>query len=100
MAFPLLLADRPGRPHFWPQDIPLFLDFIFCVFGSYSFTSAAVMMAVQTLFAGLTVAAIMYVARQLFGTPTAYWPEYSGRSLPADLVAGCFLGNVSVHLCS
>jgi hypothetical protein len=60
-----------GPTAFLAPGYPAVLGLIFYFFGSYSFTSAAVMMALQTMFAVLTVGAIMYVARRLFGTPTA-----------------------------
>jgi hypothetical protein len=60
-----------GPSAFLAPGYPAVLGLIFYFFGSYSFASAAVLMALQTLFAVLTVAAIMYVARRLFGTPTA-----------------------------
>jgi hypothetical protein len=60
-----------GPSAFLAPGYPAVLGLIFYFFGSYSFTSAVVMMALQTMFAVLTVAAIMYVARRLFGTPTA-----------------------------
>jgi hypothetical protein len=61
-----------GPTAFLAPGYPAVLGVIFYLFGSYSFTSAAVLMALQTMFAVLTVAAIMYVARRLFGTQTAY----------------------------
>jgi hypothetical protein len=60
-----------GSSAFLAPGYPAVLGLIFYFFGSYTFTSAAVMMSLQTMFAVLTVAAIMYVARRLFGTPTA-----------------------------
>jgi hypothetical protein len=60
-----------GPSAFLAPGYPAVLGLIFYFFGCYSFTSAAVMMALQTIFAVLTVATIMYVARRLFGTPTA-----------------------------
>jgi hypothetical protein len=60
-----------GPSAFLAPGYPAVLGLIFYFFGSYSFTSAAVMMALQTMFAVATVAVIMYVARRLFGTPTA-----------------------------
>jgi hypothetical protein len=60
-----------GPSAFLAPGYPAVLGLIFYFFGSYTFTSAAVMMLLQTMFAVLTVAAIMYVARRLFGTPTA-----------------------------
>ncbi len=60
-----------GPSAFLAPGYPAILGLIFYFFGSYSFISAAVMMAMQTMFAVLTVAAIMYVARRLFGAPTA-----------------------------
>jgi hypothetical protein len=61
-----------GPSAFLAPGYPAVLGLIFYLFGSYSFTSAAVLMALQTMFAVLTVAAIMYVARRLFGTPACY----------------------------
>ena len=60
-----------GPSAFLAPGYPAVLGLIFYFFGSYSFTSAAVVMTLQTMFAVLTVAAIMYVSRRLFGTPTA-----------------------------
>jgi hypothetical protein len=60
-----------GSSAFLAPGYPAVLGLIFYFFGSYTFTLAAVMMSLQTMFAVLTVAAIMYVARRLFGTPTA-----------------------------
>src|SRR5271156_3269232 len=61
-----------GPTAFLAPGYPAVLALIFYLFGSYSFTSAAVMMGLQTLFAVSTVAAILYIARRLFGTRTAH----------------------------
>jgi Dolichyl-phosphate-mannose-protein mannosyltransferase len=66
-----------GPSAFLAPGYPAILGLIFRLFGSYSFTSAAVLMGLQTSFAVLTVAVIMHVARRLFG------------ALPANL-AGAF----------
>jgi hypothetical protein len=50
---------------------PAMVGLIFRLFGSYSLASALVLMAVQSLFAVITVAGIMHVAHGLFGAPAA-----------------------------
>ena len=50
---------------------PAMVGLIFRLFGSYSVASAAAVMVLQTLFAVLTVAVIMHVARRLFGIRAA-----------------------------
>ena len=60
-----------GPTAFLAPGYPSVVGIVFHFFGSYSLTSAAVIMALQTMFAVLTVAAIMGVAGQLFGAATA-----------------------------
>jgi Dolichyl-phosphate-mannose-protein mannosyltransferase len=60
-----------GPTAFLAPGYPAVLGLIFHLFGSYSFASAACLMGLQTLFAVLTVAVIMRVARRLFGAQTA-----------------------------
>ena len=60
-----------GPTAFLAPGYPGVVGLIFYLFGSYTLTSAAVIMALQTMFAVLTVAAIMRVAGQLFGAATA-----------------------------
>jgi 4-amino-4-deoxy-L-arabinose transferase-like glycosyltransferase len=60
-----------GPTAFLAPGYPLVLGLVFRLFGSYSFTSSAVMLGLQTLFAVLTVAVIMHVCRRLFGPPAA-----------------------------
>jgi len=60
-----------GPTAFLAPGYPAILGLIFYLFGSYSFTAAALMLALQTLFAVLTVAVILQTARRMFGAPTA-----------------------------
>ena len=60
-----------GPTAFLAPGYPAILGLIFHLFGSYSFTAAAVMLALQTLFAVLTVAVILQSSRRMFGAPTA-----------------------------
>jgi 4-amino-4-deoxy-L-arabinose transferase-like glycosyltransferase len=60
-----------GSTAFLTPGYPAMLGLIFRLFGSYSFMSAAVLIVLQTLFAILTVALIMQIARRLFGAPAA-----------------------------
>jgi hypothetical protein len=60
-----------GSTAFLAPGYPILVGLIFRLFGSYSLVSAAVLMTLQTLFAILTVAIIMHVARRLFGAPAA-----------------------------
>jgi 4-amino-4-deoxy-L-arabinose transferase-like glycosyltransferase len=60
-----------GPTAFLAPGYPGVVGLVFYFFGSYSLASAAVIMALQTMFAVLTVAAIMRVAGQLFGSATA-----------------------------
>jgi hypothetical protein len=60
-----------GPTAFLAPGYPAILGLVFRLFGSYSFTSAAAIMGLQTVFAVLTVAMIMHVARRVFGAPTA-----------------------------
>ncbi len=60
-----------GPTAFLAPGYPALLGLIFYLFGSYSFTSAAVMMALQTVFAVLTVGVIMHISQRLFGAMTA-----------------------------
>ncbi len=52
-----------GPTAFLAPGYPAILGLVFRLFGSYSFASAAVIMGLQTVFAVLTVAMIMHVAR-------------------------------------
>jgi hypothetical protein len=61
-----LFGGSTGPTAFLAPGYPAMVGLIFRLFGSYSFASAAVVMAMQTLFAVLTVAVIMHVARSLF----------------------------------
>jgi hypothetical protein len=60
-----------GPTAFLAPGYPFFVGLVFRLFGNYSVVSAAVLMALQTLFAILTVAIIMHVGRRLFGAPAA-----------------------------
>jgi Dolichyl-phosphate-mannose-protein mannosyltransferase len=60
-----------GPTAFLAPGYPALLGLIFSVFGSYSRGSAIVMMALETLFALLTVAVMMHLAQAIFGAPTA-----------------------------
>jgi hypothetical protein len=60
-----------GPTAFLAPGYPGVVGLAFYIFGSYSLASAALMMALQTMFGVLTVAAIMRVAGQLFGVATA-----------------------------
>jgi 4-amino-4-deoxy-L-arabinose transferase-like glycosyltransferase len=60
-----------GPTAFLAPGYPAILGLIFCLFDSYSLASAAAIMGLQTLFAVLTVAAILHIARRIFGVPTA-----------------------------
>jgi hypothetical protein len=60
-----------GPTAFLAPGYPAILGLVFRLFGSYSFTSAAAIMGLQTVFAVWTVAMIMHVARRIFGAPTA-----------------------------
>jgi 4-amino-4-deoxy-L-arabinose transferase-like glycosyltransferase len=60
-----------GPTAFLAPGYPGVVGLVFYVFGSYSLASATVILVLQTVFAVLTVAAVMRVAGQLFGTATA-----------------------------
>ena len=60
-----------GPTAFLAPGYPAVVGVVFYFFGSYSLASAAWMMALQTVFGVLTVAAIMRVAGQMFGVATA-----------------------------
>jgi 4-amino-4-deoxy-L-arabinose transferase-like glycosyltransferase len=60
-----------GPTAFLAPGYPAIVSLVFRLFGGCSFASGAVMMALQTLFAVLTVAIIMDVSWRLFGAPTA-----------------------------
>ena len=60
-----------GPTAFLAPGYPGIVGLVFYLFGSYSLASAALIMGLQTMFGVLTVAAIMRVAGQLFGTATA-----------------------------
>jgi hypothetical protein len=60
-----------GPTAFLAPGYPGVLSLVFRVFGSYSFASGAVMMGLQTFFAVLTVAVIIYVSSRIFGAPAA-----------------------------
>jgi 4-amino-4-deoxy-L-arabinose transferase-like glycosyltransferase len=60
-----------GPTAFLAPGYPAIVSLVFRLFGGCSFASGAVMMALQTLFAVLTVAIIMDVAWRLFDAPTA-----------------------------
>jgi Dolichyl-phosphate-mannose-protein mannosyltransferase len=60
-----------GPTAFLAPGYPGVVGLVFYLFGSYSLASAALIMALQTMFGVLTVAAIMRVAGQLFGGATA-----------------------------
>ena len=64
--------DRPARRLFWRRDIPRVLGSRLSSLWQLQFCFRSfVMMALQTMFAVLTVAAIMHVAGQIFGAATA-----------------------------
>jgi 4-amino-4-deoxy-L-arabinose transferase-like glycosyltransferase len=50
---------------------PTIIAIVFRAFGSYSVASAAAVMVLQTIFAILTIAVLMHVARRLFGVRAA-----------------------------
>ena len=56
-----------GPTAFLAPGYPGVVGLVFYICGNYSLASAALMMALQTMFGVLTVAAIMRVAGQLFG---------------------------------
>jgi 4-amino-4-deoxy-L-arabinose transferase-like glycosyltransferase len=60
-----------GPTAFLAPGYPGVVGLVFYFFGSYSLASAAVIMALQTVFALLTVAAIMRVSGELFDAATA-----------------------------
>jgi 4-amino-4-deoxy-L-arabinose transferase-like glycosyltransferase len=60
-----------GPTAFLAPGYPAVVGVVFYFFCSYSLASAAWMMALQTVFGVLTVAAIMRVAGQIFGSATA-----------------------------
>ena len=60
-----------GPTAFLAPGYPALIGLAFRLFGSYSFASAAAIMGLQTVFAVLTVAMIIHVARRIFGAPTA-----------------------------
>jgi hypothetical protein len=60
-----------GPTAFLAPGYPAVLALVFRIFGSYSIASSAAIMGLQCLFALLTIAAMMYVARQIFGAPVA-----------------------------
>jgi 4-amino-4-deoxy-L-arabinose transferase-like glycosyltransferase len=60
-----------GATAFLAPGYPAMVGLIFRLFGSCSLASAAALMTLQTLFAVLTVAVIIHVARELFGSPAA-----------------------------
>jgi 4-amino-4-deoxy-L-arabinose transferase-like glycosyltransferase len=60
-----------GPTAFLAPGYPCVVGLVFYFFGSYSLASAAGIMALQTVFAVLTIAAIMRVAGQIFGAATA-----------------------------
>jgi hypothetical protein len=60
-----------GPTAFLAPGYPGVVGLVFYFFGSYSLASAALIMGLQTMFGVLTVAAIMRVAGQLFGTAAA-----------------------------
>jgi hypothetical protein len=60
-----------GPTAFLAPGYPAMVGLIFRLFGSYSLRSALALMALQTLFAVLTVVVMMHVACELFGSPTA-----------------------------
>lgn len=60
-----------GPTAFLAPGYPGVVGLVFYFFGSYSLASAALIMALQTVFAVLTVATIMRLAGQLFGAATA-----------------------------
>jgi 4-amino-4-deoxy-L-arabinose transferase-like glycosyltransferase len=60
-----------GPTAFLAPGYPVLLALIFRLFGGYSAAASAVMMALQTLFAVLTVAVIMDVCLRSFGAKTA-----------------------------
>jgi 4-amino-4-deoxy-L-arabinose transferase-like glycosyltransferase len=60
-----------GPTAFLAPGYPGVVGLVFYLFGSYSFASAALIMALQTMFGVFTVAAIMRVAWHMFGAATA-----------------------------
>ena len=60
-----------GPTAFMAPGYPGVIGLVFYFFGSYSLASAALIMTLQTVFGVFTVAAIMRVAGNVFGTTTA-----------------------------
>jgi len=60
-----------GPTAFLAPGYPALLGLLFRICGSYSFASAVALMALQTLFAIVTVALIIHIAGALFGASTA-----------------------------
>jgi hypothetical protein len=60
-----------GPTAFLAPGYPAILALVFRFFGSYSIASSAAMMGLQSLFALLTIATMMYVARRIFGARVA-----------------------------
>jgi hypothetical protein len=60
-----------GPTAFLAPGYPAIVGLIFRLFDSYSLASAAVLIAVQTLFPILTIVVMMHVACELFGEPAA-----------------------------
>jgi hypothetical protein len=60
-----------GPTAFLAPGYPALLGLVFYLFGSYSRGSAIVIMALQTLFAVLTVALVMQLAQRMFGASAA-----------------------------
>ena len=60
-----------GPTAFLAPGYPALLGLVFYFFGSYSRSSAIVIMALETLFAVLTVALVMQLAQRMFGAPAA-----------------------------
>ena len=60
-----------GPTAFLTPGYPVVLALVFRIFGSYSIASGGAMMGLQSLFAVLTIATMIYIARQIFGETVA-----------------------------
>lgn len=60
-----------GPTAFLAPGYPAILALVFRIFGSYSRDSSAAMMGLQTLCSLLTIAAMMYIAKRIFGARAA-----------------------------
>ena len=61
---------------------PYFTAGVFKVFGIYSKTSALVLLSFQCVISALTCLPVFYIARKLFGDPTATWSGWAWAFFP------------------